>query len=336
MAEISAIVLVGGLGTRLRPVTYTVPKQLIPIAGQCALYHAFDVLPPSVGKIGLACGYKAEEIELYLKRHPYPTPVEVVREETPLGTGGGMKNAERFATDPFVLLNGDVVSGVDVEAMLSLLEERKAFGVMSLYKVDDTSPYGVAELDPEGRIQRFVEKPPKDQSPSPWINAGAGVWRRDVLSAIPAGKVVSFEREIVPDILPKGVYGFCFKNWWEDAGTPERVLNAQRLLFDHPDRRRTPWTTPEGKDVHPPVAVGKDCQVVGRKVGPYVTLGDGVILEEGCIVEDSILMDGVRVGKGAMVVHSILGPGYAVPPETIVEKECRALENGPASDWRHP
>lgn len=325
MPPLSAIVLVGGFGTRLRPVTYHVPKQLIPMAGQCALYHVFDILPKNVDRIGLACGYKSEVIERYLREHPYPLPVSVVREATPLGTGGGMKNAENLATDPFILLNGDVVSGVDISTMIKWLNEKGGVGVMSLFHVDDTTPYGVADLGPDYRIRRFVEKPDPASAPSHWINAGASVWRREIMEAVPAGKAVSFEREILPGLLEQGVFGLPFDSWWEDAGTLPRVLNAQRILFTHPERRRTPWNTPEGNFVMPPVAVGAGVTIEAKRVGPYVTLGNGVSAEEGVVIEDAVIMDGAKIGRGAHVKHSIIGPGYYVAAGARVENACLAL-----------
>jgi mannose-1-phosphate guanylyltransferase len=320
----SAIVLVGGFGTRLRPLTLSVPKQLIPIAGQPALYHVFDLLPHTVPYVGLACGYKADEIERYLKDHPYPIPVKLVREDSPLGTGGGMKNAASFATDPFILLNGDVVSGIDIGAMVKEHRQLHAMGTMSLFQVEDTSPYGVAQLGGKNRIIKFVEKPKTEDAPSHWINAGASVWNREVLDRIPSGRQVSFEQEILPGLLEKGIYGYTFSNWWEDAGTPERVLNAQRLLFDHPERRRERWNSPTGKNVALPVAVGDGCRLDGKLVGGYVTLGNKVSLEDGSTVVNSILMDGVVVGRGATVKDSIVGPGVSIGPRAEVRNACLA------------
>jgi mannose-1-phosphate guanylyltransferase len=321
------------MGTRLRPLTYQVPKQLIPIAGQAALTHVFDLVPPGVQEIVLACGYKAEEIARYLKAHPYPIPVRLVREETPLGTGGGMKNVADHVSDPFLLFNGDVVTGADISALVREHLRHRALGTMSLFEVEDTKPYGVAELDAEGRIVKFVEKPEPAEAPSHWINAGASIWARSLLDRIPEGRPVSFEQEIIPGVLTRspnppsagtsaeGIYGFTFRNWWEDAGTLDRMLHAQRLLFDHPERRRAPWRTPAVPRVVPPVAVGEDCQIEGARVGAYVTLGDRVTLEKDSIVEDAIVMDGARIGQGAHVRHVIIGPDYRVPDgASVMEK----------------
>ncbi len=331
-----AIVLVGGFGTRLRPLTYEVPKQLIPCAGQVALYHVFDLVPSSVRQIVLACGYKAAEIESYLEAHPYPLPVRVIREETPLGTGGGMKNASEGVSDPFLLMNGDVVASVDLTRMIAAHREHGGLGTMSLFEVEDTRPYGVVALGAEDRILRFVEKPEPHDAPSHWINAGVSVWSREVLDRVPTGREVSFEREILPGLIDSsdsrgrhGVYGFTFREFWEDAGTPERLLHAQRLLFDHGQRRRIPLSAGTGPSVRPPVSVGVGCRLEGAHVGPYVTLGDRVVLEEGSSVEDSVLMDGVTVGRGATLRNAIVGPGASIPPGAEVRGKVLVREGAP-------
>jgi mannose-1-phosphate guanylyltransferase len=327
--SITAVTLVGGLGTRLRPITYLLPKQLIPLAGQPTLFHALDVLPSEVTSIRLACGYKADTFEEYLRAHPYRIPIHLVREEVPLGTAGGLRNASEGASDPFALLNGDVISSLDMDQMLRAHRDHGGLGTMSLFEVEDPSPYGVAVLDGEGRIRRFVEKPPKEEAPSHWINAGASIWGRAVFEAIPdpKGREMSFEREILGGLLPRGVYGFTFRGWFEDAGTPVRMLNAQRLLFDHPRQGRfLPRSKLPGAQVVPPVASGKDCRAEGAQVGRYVTLGDRVEIGAGARVEDAILLDDVRVGRGAVVRRSILGPGYQVPPDAVIEDRCLSPE----------
>ncbi|MDE1820023.1 MAG: NDP-sugar synthase [Euryarchaeota archaeon] len=331
MPEVSAVVLVGGFGTRLRPVTYAVPKQLIPLAGQPTLFHAMDMLPSAVSRISLACGYKADAFEAYLQRHPYRLPVRVVREATPLGTGGGLKNGADGATDPFVLVNGDVICGLDMDPMLEFHREHGGMGTMSFFEVEDPSPYGVAVWDDDRRITKFVEKPPKESAPSRWINAGASIWSTSVLDHIPGGREVSLEREVLPKLLDRGVYGFAFRGWWEDAGTPARLLHAQRLLFDHPRTGRfAPKSHLPGARVVPPVASGRDSEAQGATVGRYVTLGDRVRIGPGATVEDSILMDGAEVGQGATVRRCVLGPGYHVAPRSDLADQCLANE-GPSA-----
>ncbi len=305
-----ALVLIGGFGTRLRPVTYAVPKQLIPLAGKPMLYHVLDLLPPDVEEVVLATGYKADAIASFVRSHPLPWPVRTVAETEPLGTGGGMKNAGDGMSDPFFLLNSDVIAAVDLTAVLERHQQRGGIGTMTLAEVADTRPYGVAALAENDRVTGFVEKPEPEQAPSHWINAGIAVWQREVLDRIPPGRPVSFEQEIVPHLLERGLYGFKLERYWDDAGTPERLLRSQRLLFD--DHRGGRGAVPAGALGRGPVATTGRASVRGASFGPYVTLGDEVVLEPGAHVENAIIMDGARVERGAYVDASIVGPRAVV------------------------
>lgn len=305
-----ALVLIGGFGTRLRPITYTVPKQLIPLAGKPMLFHVLDLLPAEVEEVVLATGYKSEVIDAFVKAHPLRFRVRTVPEAEPLGTGGGMKNAGDGMSDPFFLLNSDVIARVDLADMVRQHTAHRAFGTMGLAEVDDTRPYGVAALDPDDRIHAFVEKPEPADAPSSWINAGFAVWNREVLDAVPAGRAVSFEREVVPGLLARGVYGFRMSGYFDDAGTPERLLRSQKLLFE--DGRGGPGTLPGGASGRGPVALLHGAKAMGASFGPYVTLGEDAVVEAGAHVENSILMDGVLVEKDSHVSSSVLGPRVTV------------------------
>jgi mannose-1-phosphate guanylyltransferase len=315
--SVKALVLVGGFGTRLRPITYEIPKQLIPIAGKPMLYHVLDLLPRDTEEVVLASGYKADVVQKFLVDHPPGLPVRCVPEAEPLGTGGGMRNAGDGMSDPFLLLNSDVIAAIDVPALLAFHRAKGGVGTMTLAEVEDPEPYGVAALDPDDRIARFVEKPKRAEAPSRWINAGLQVWSRSVLDEIPRGHAVSFETEIVPLLLPRRIYGFRSEGFWEDAGTPPRLLRAQRLLFDAGRGGR--GGLPKGALGRGPIAVGASVEARGASFGAYVTLGAGVHVAAGAHVEDSVLMEGVEVGEGAAVHHSILGPGTRVAPGTAVD-----------------
>ncbi len=301
-----ALVLIGGFGTRLRPVTYTLPKQLIPLAGKPMLYHVLDLLPSDVEEVVLATGYKSEMIDAFVRSHPLRWPTRTVPEAEPLLTGGGMKNAGSGMSDPFILLNSDVIARVDLTAVAAVQGRSGALGVMTLAEVEDTRPYGVAALGPDDRILRFVEKPEPSESPSRWINAGLSVWRRSILDRIPPGRPVSFEQEVLPGVLDEGVYGFKLSGYWDDAGTPERILRSQRLLFE--DGRATRTGLPPGALGRGPVAADEGVRARGASFGPYVTLAAGVSVGPGAHVENSIVMEGATVEDGAFVAGSVLGP----------------------------
>ncbi len=317
-----ALVLIGGFGTRLRPITYRVPKQLIPLAGKPMLYHVLDLLPADVEEVALATGYKAEIVDAYVRAHPPRWPVRTVPEAEPLGTGGGMKNAGGGMSDPFFLLNSDVIAAVDLAAMARRHRASGGVGTMALASVEDTRPYGVAALDPADRITAFVEKPEPKDAPSHWINAGLAVWAASVLDRIPAGRPVSFEREVVPGLLGAGVYGHRLERVLGRRRHPDRLLNAQRLLFD--DGRGGDGRLPPGAQGNGPVATLEGATARDAHFGPYVTLGANSRVEPGARVQNSVLMDGVVVGRGARVSGSILGPGVRVADNARVENSVLA------------
>jgi len=318
-----ALVLIGGFGTRLRPVTLSVPKQLIPIAGKTMLYHVLDLLPPDVEEVALATGYKSEQIEAYVRTHPPRWPVRVVPEREPMLTGGGMKNAGDGMSDPFFLLNSDVIARADLAEVARRQHQRGGLGVMTLAEVEDTRPYGVAALGPDDRIVRFVEKPPPEEAPSHWINAGLAVWRREVLDRIPAGQPISFEQAVLPGLLEGGVFGLRLTDYWDDAGTPDRLLRSQRLLFE--DGRAPPTDPPKGAVTRGPVATLPGVDARGATIGPYVTLAAGATVGEGAQIEDSVVMDGAVVEARAFVANSVLGPrsrvlaGHRVMGQVLAE-----------------
>ena len=305
-----ALVLVGGFGTRLRPVTYTVPKQLIPIAGKAMMYHVFDLLPPEVDEVVLATGYKSEVIADYVARHPIRVPIRCVPEREPLGTGGGMRNAGDGMSDPFLLLNSDVIADVSLPQMIVAHRQHGGIGTMALAEVEDTKPFGVAALDGDDRISHFVEKPEPKDAPSHWINAGLAIWSSSVLTRIAPGVPSSFEQTYVPQLLAEGLYGFRFQGFWDDAGTPARLLNAQKFLFDA--GRGGKGGLPPGALGSGPVAVGARVSARGASFGKYVTLDDDVQVAAGAHVENSVLMSGAIVEKEATVLGSVIGPGARV------------------------
>ena len=301
-----ALVLIGGLGTRLRPITYAVPKQLIPLAGKPMLYHVLDLLPRSVDEIVLATGYKADQVDRYVRAHPIGRTVRTVAEAHPLGTGGGMKHAGGSMGDPFFLLNSDVIASVDLADLAVAHGRSRRLGTMALTEVVDTRPYGVAALGPEDRITAFVEKPDPAQAPSHWINAGLAVWSSRVLDRIPPDRAVSFEQEVVPGLLADGVYGYRLPGFWDDAGTRERLVRSQRLLFDA--GRGSSVALPTGSGGRGPVAAMAGASARGATFGGYVTLGAGVQVEPGAYLEDAVVMDGAIIGANCRLVRTIVGP----------------------------
>ncbi len=301
-----AVVLAGGYGTRLRPLTYRVPKPLLPIANSPMVMHLIDSMPPEVDKVVLAVSYKREMIEDYFNKNPVKgKDVVLVEEKTPMGTGGAIKNVEKEINGDFLAFNGDVISSADPSVIIKELKEKRAEAVISLWKVKDPSHYGVVEID-RGRIKRFVEKPAPGTEPSNLISAGTYALSYDILDLIPPGKVVSLEREIWPVVVEKGMYGMEFGGYWTDAGTRERVLEANGLIIKNAGKK---------------VIFGNNTRIRGTVEG-YTSVGDGVVLEEGGRIVNSIVMDNSIIESGAEVIDSIIGPDEVIKNKIENEIVC--------------
>jgi NDP-sugar pyrophosphorylase family protein len=289
-----AVILAGGLGTRLRPLTYTTPKPLLPVANRALIDHCLDRLPGGVDEVVVALGYKADLIEDHFRAHPRKGQrVRVAVEREPLGTGGAIRNAVREAGGvqaTFVVRNADLIDALPADAMLAFHRRAKALATISLWRVADPSPFGVARLEGD-RIAQFVEKPEPQDAPSDLINAGTYLLEPACLDAIPdePGEV-SMERAAFPRILdtPRGMSGFRFEGHWIDCGRVDSYLAAHRILLGRGQ------------------SVGKGARMEGQVKG-FAAVGAGAVVEPGAVLEDSVLLSGAHVGKGAVLVRSVVG-----------------------------
>lgn len=310
---VKAAILAGGFGTRMRPLTYTRPKPLLPILNVPMLRRIIDRLPAEVDGVVLAVNYLADHVRAYLAADPGPLPVDVVEEEEPLGTGGAVKNLEAaLGGEPFFVMNGDVVCDLDLGAMLAAHRARGAVGTIHVWPVEDPSRYGVVELADDGQIASFTEKPPAGQAPSDLINAGTYVLEPDVLDLIPPGRAVSMERDVFPKVAGKGLYAYRGGTFWVDAGKPLDYIEAHRLLLGA-GGGQAPSTPGGGGAFEPPVLVADSARVeAGARVGPNVAVGDGATIGAGARVSNSVLLPGADVGPDAVVEFAVLGEGASV------------------------
>lgn len=292
------VVLAGGFGTRVRPLTYTRPKPLLPVANKPLLQHVLDRLPPEVDRVVVPVNYLRDQIEAYFERHP-DDRVVLVPEETPLGTGGAIKNCEDYLTGPFLVYNGDIVASVDLVEFTRFMRSKDAKAGVSLWPVDEPWHFGVVEREDDGRISRFVEKPPKGEEPSNLINAGHYYLDPAVLDRIPAGQKVSLEREVYEPMAEGGeaIFGFPFEGFWVDCGRPETVLEAHRVYLEAQGETRV---------------LGEGVEVSGAATVEGYALGDGCRVGDGSRVVRSCLLPGVEIGQGVTVEDSILGEGVVV------------------------
>ncbi|MDD5109879.1 MAG: nucleotidyltransferase family protein [Patescibacteria group bacterium] len=229
MIDMRAIILVGGEATRLRPLTLTTPKALIPLQGRPILEHVLDLFKEhDLTDIVLSIGYKKEQIREYFgdgKR--FGLSISYVEEPSPLGTAGFVHLLERPIDETCIVCNGDELKDIDIPAMLAAHRQTGALATLALLKVDDPSPYGVARLDGT-KILEFVEKPKREEAPSHYVNAGFYLLEPEVFTAIPRGRVM-FEYDVFPRLAAAGkLHGFFFAGRWYDTGTPERLSRAER------------------------------------------------------------------------------------------------------------
>lgn len=313
-----ALILAGGLGTRLRPLTYTRPKHLLPIVNRPHIEHVLDLLQRhGVNEVVLLTSYLAETFaDVVAGAQARGLTVQVTHEPEPLGTAGAIKNAEPLlGGDSFFVFNGDVLTDLDLTAVAAWHGEKKAEATIVLTPVEDPSAFGVVPTDEDGRVIAFIEKPPPGEAPTNLINAGIYVFEPTVLDRVPAATVWSAERQLFPDVVSEGgrIYAFGTDAYWMDIGTPEKYLaaNMDALL----GRYRCDAVAAPGEAAT--VGAGS-AHVAEDATVTSVCLGRGSAVGQGAIVERSVLLPDVEVGAGAKVVGSILGQGARIAPGTEV------------------
>ncbi|HEY6730059.1 MAG TPA: NDP-sugar synthase [Solirubrobacterales bacterium] len=306
-----AIVLVGGEGTRLRPLTSDVPKPAVTLVDRPFLAYAIEWLAAhGVSEVVLACGFLPDVLREALRDEEQRAGVRItyVAEPEPLGTAGAI----RFAADSlgdrledrFLALNGDVLADLDLSALLRAHQERGTNATIGLHPVDDSSAYGLVRCDEGGRVIEFLEK--TGEAAPGEINAGAYVLERSVLDLIPPGQAVSIEREVFPKLIGEGLRGLLLNGYWMDIGTPERYLQASWDILAGTVETRVEPTAPG-------LFVGVGAEIDEESdVGPRAVVGGGSRIEPGAVVANSVLLDGCVVGRDALVRNSILAPGARV------------------------
>jgi mannose-1-phosphate guanylyltransferase len=332
---VQALILVGGEGTRLRPLTSTTQKAVVPLVGQPFLGYMLEWLRRhGVDDVVLSCGFLADGVKAVLGGgERYGVRLTYVQEPEPLGTGGALKYAEDLLADRFFMLNGDVLTDIDLTAQLAQHERTGACATLALVRVTDPSAYGLVLLNQDLSVREFLEKPGSDEAlDGNLINAGAYVIERDVLAGMaPAGTNISIERDVFPTLVGRGLCGCPSNRYWFDIGTPSRYLQATfDILEGNVETDVGARLSAAGMrlldDVHAsgrivgPAVFGNDCVVgTAATVGGRVVLGDGVRIGEGARVESSVLLDDVTVGAGCTVSDAILGSGVEIGQRCRIE-----------------
>jgi mannose-1-phosphate guanylyltransferase len=321
-----ALVLAGGEGTRLRPLTRTTPKPVMPLAGRPFLSFMLDWLRRhGTEEVILSCGFLSDAVERVLGDIYEGMRLRYVMEAEPLGTAGPVRLArdEGLVDGRLLVLNGDVLTDMDLTAEIGQHERTGASATLALVAVNDTSSYGVVPTDPDGQVEAFLEKS-KAAAPTNRVNAGAYVLEPDVIERIPRGRAASFEREIFPALVGDGLYGWHAEGYWIDIGTPERYLEATydllsgRVESSLPPRDETGSLIYEGclvsgAHIGPQAVLGRHCSVGTDASVDRSVLHDRVIVGSDCTVRESVLAEGVRIGEETQV-----GPGAIVGSRALV------------------
>jgi len=340
---VKAVVLVGGEGTRLRPLTLTTPKPLVAVANQPFLERQLSWLAShGIDEVVLSLGYLPDAFADHFPAKSYEgIRLRYAVEAGPLGTAGGIRFAAEGIDERFVVCNGDVLTSLDLTAMIAFHDSHGAAATICLSRVDDSSAFGVVPTRPDGEVVGFIEKPSPGSAPTDWINAGTYVLEPSVLDQIPPRLNVSIERETFPRMVEtRGLlYAFASDAYWLDIGTPEKFLEAcadalaGRLgLPPAPGARevasgvwvQSPAAVDDAARLEGGALVGTGASVGRRSVLAGAVVGPGVTVEDDARIERSVLLEGARVGQGAVVRDSVVGPaailasGVVIVDQTIV------------------
>ncbi|WP_326568399.1 NDP-sugar synthase [Amycolatopsis rhabdoformis] len=314
--EVDAVVLVGGKGTRLRPLTLSAPKPMLPTAGTPYLSHLFSrIRAAGIRHVVLGTSYRAEVFEEYFgDGSAHGLEIEYVVEDEPLDTGGAIRNVyDKLRADHAIIFNGDILSGADLRHQLQTHVDSGADVTLHLQRVPDPSRFGSVPTDADGRVQAFLEKTPNP--PTDQINAGCYVFKRSVVETIPTGRRVSVERETFPGLLEAGahLHGFVDSSYWLDVGTPEAFVrgSADLVLGIAPT---SALAGPTGESlVLDGAAVASSAVLSGG-----TTVGAKSVIGEGAQVDGSVVFDEAVVEAGAIVERSVLGRGAVVGAGTVL------------------
>ena len=323
-----ALVLAGGFGTRLRPLSCTRSKVLFPVANMPLLDWTLKNLSRGgVDTVILAVNYMAEAIVRYLGPTKYNLGIIYSREERPLGHGGPIKKAEDIlkGDEPFLVLNGDIISDINYRRLVDFHNEKGGLATVALYQVPDPSRYGAVELDGDGRILRFVEKPEPGTAPSNIVNAGIYVFDQKVIDYIPAGRPVYTETEVFPVLAKEGnLYGFEIRGIWIDVGLPQDYLRANARLLSKLGGAQVGEGSKvdEAAEVLPPSSLGVGVEVGPNSViGPNTSIADHVHIGMGCRIENSIIFPGVTIGNYTSIRNALIGENATLKRWVKVESD---------------
>ena len=332
-----AILLAGGKGTRLRPLTIHTPKPIVPIFDRPFLHYQLDLLKKvaEIDEVILSLNYQPRRIEeIFGDGGESGLAIKYVVEPAPLGTAGAIRYAGESLRESVVVFNGDVLTEVDLAAVIALHRERKAKATIVLTPVDNPTAYGLVETDAQGNIRRFLEKPNPDEITCNTINAGIYILEPETFDRIPKDTPWSIERSFFPSLIERGetFVGYVYSGYWIDIGTPDKYIQVHRDIMDGryhvPALHNAPgrkFISPlakveDGVTLEGPCFVDEGVVVkTGARIGPYSVLGRQCHVEEHAVVDRSIVWANTRISQDAIVRGSILGRHCHIGRSAVVE-----------------
>jgi mannose-1-phosphate guanylyltransferase len=330
---VQALILAGGEGTRLRPLTSTVPKPVVPLVDRPFIAFMLEWLARhGVDDVVMSCGFLASGVRNVLgDGTSYGMRIRYVEEPQPLGTGGALKFAEPLLDDRFLMLNGDVLTDIDLTAQIAQHEATGAVGTLALTPVENPSAYGLVRLNADKTVKEFVEKPSADQIDTDTISAGAYVLERAVLDLLEPDHPASIERDVFPRLVGNGLYGHVAHGYWLDIGTPERYLQGTFDILEGSVASGVQERVGEhfiavAEDVEsagriiPSAIVEPGCRIGAEaRIGGRVVLETGVTVGEGTVVERAVVMQGAEIGAHCVIRGCIIAGGVRIGDHCHVE-----------------
>jgi mannose-1-phosphate guanylyltransferase len=330
---VQALILAGGEGTRLRPLTSTVPKPVVPLVDRPFIAFMLDWLHAhGVDDVVMGCGHLAAGVRNVLgDGSAYGIRLRFVEEPRPLGTGGALKFAEPLLDERFLMLNGDVLTDLDLTAQLAQHERTGAHGTLALTPVEDPSNYGLVRTDADGVVLGFVEKPSPDQIDTNLISAGAYVLERSLLDMLAADEPASIERDVFPRLVGDGLYGYAADGYWLDIGTPERYLQGTFDILEGTVHTQVAGRMGAGflaideaiendGRIIPSALIERGCRIgAGARIGGRVVLEQDVTIGPGSIVERCVILRGAEIGANCRLHGCIIGGGVRIGDDCTVD-----------------
>lgn len=329
-ARLKALILAGGFGTRLRPLSCTRPKLLFPVMNKPILDWTLERLAKSgVKEVILAVNYLAETLMQHYGNSKYKMKILYSKEDRPLGTGGPVKNAEKIIghEEPFLVLNGDVLTNANYTELVEKHRENDAVATITLCEVNDPSRYGIVELTEERRIMRFIEKPAREKAPTNLANAGIYAFDPEIFNYIPSNRPVSIERETFPILTREGkLYGHHFRGNWIDIGKLADYIKANHLfldLYSEKKHLRDNVRVNDHAEIKEPSVIG-DGVTIGEEsmIGPYATIGDHITLGRGVHIENSIIFSNTVISDFSSINGAVIGEGVVIGRRVKIEDGC--------------